>query len=312
MTGTVTKGRVYRQDLDNYDGRSLSTTRTDSTGGSRTGLKIGDSVDVLTVYGAGVNYTGGSVQNAIRAVGSGTAMLDLCPGAWVFSDDLTIPSNITLRVAAGATLEPASGKTLTINGPLFRYATTYTGGAGTVTVNGHDNLDTTFKQSIWIPAGSWTARTTNGAASGLTELATNKVMLRSLDFDSTTAEYVQAMVGMPKSWNEGAVTYQVVWTAASGSGTVAWYLQAVATSDDDPMDVAFGTAIEVDDTLTSANDNHTTAESSAVTVAGTPQAKDLVCFQLYRDPTDPADNFSTDAKLIGCWIYYNIDTLDDA
>lgn len=311
MTGTVTKGRIYRADFDNYDGLTLSTSRTDSTGAARSGSKIGDSVDVLTVYGAGVNFTGGSVQNAIRAIGSGTAALSLCPGSWVFSDNLTVPSNITLIVAAGATLEPASGKTLTINGPLIRYATTYTGGAGTVTVNGFDSLDTTFKQSIWIPAGAWTARSTNGAASGLVELSSNKIMLRTFDFDSTTAEYVQTMIGMPKSWDEGTITYQVIWTGASGSGTVAWYLQGVATSEGDALDAAFGTAIEVDDTLTTANDNHTTSESSAVTIAGTPAAQDMVCLQLYRDPTDSADNFSADAKLIGCWVYYTIDARGD-
>lgn len=312
MTGTVTKGKIYRADLDNYDGRSLSTSRTDSTGGSRSGLKIGDSVDILSVYGAGTSYTLGTIKNAVRAIGSGAAMIDIAPGTWTIDDDYTIPSNISVHVAAGAVLSVSAGKTLTIAGPLFRRAVTYTGGAGTVTATGHDNLDTAFKQTIWIPAGSWTARTTNGAASGLTETTSNKVMLRTFDFDSTTAEYVQAMIGMPKSWNEGTVTYQVVWTAASGSGTVAWYLQAVATSEGDALDAAFGTAIEVDDALTAAEKNHTTDESAAVTVAGTPQAKDLVCLQLYRDPTDAADNFNADAKLIGCWVYYNVDTPDDA
>jgi hypothetical protein len=119
------------------------------------------------------------------------------------------------------------------------------------------------------------------------------------------------MIGMPKSWDESTITYQVVWTAASGSGTVAWNLQAVATSEGDALDVAFGTAIKVADTLTSANKNHTTDLSAAVTVAGTPAAKDVVMLQLYRDPADSADNFSADAKMLGCWIYYNTDSRTD-
>jgi hypothetical protein len=65
----------------------------------------------------------------------------------------------------------------------------------------------TGKQTIWIPAGAMIARTTNGAASGTTELATNDVMLRTLDFDQTTEEGAQFMVAMPKGWNESTVSY---------------------------------------------------------------------------------------------------------
>jgi len=54
---------------------------------------------------------------------------------------------------------------------------------GTVTSHGFAG-----KQTIWVPAAAMTARTTNGAASGTTELATNDVMLSSLDFDTTTEE----------------------------------------------------------------------------------------------------------------------------
>lgn len=314
MTGTVTKGQIFRGDQANYDGLSLSATRTDSTGGTKTGNRIGDEVDVLTVYGGGTSFTGGAIQRALNAIGtSNYRTLSLAPGAWTISSNLTVPSNITLRVAAGAILTPSAGITMTINGPLFRMATSYTGGSGTVTVNGYDNIgsQTTTKRTIWVPAGAWIARTTNGAAVGTSETTTNKVMLRTFDFDQTTAEYIQCMIQMPKSWNEGTITYDVVWTAASGSGTVSWNLQAVATSEGDALDASFGTAIELEDALTTALDNHTTSESSAVTIAGTPAEKDLVCFQLYRNPSDSNDNFSADAKFIGAHIYYTVNTSDD-
>jgi hypothetical protein len=74
-------------------------------------------------------------------------------------------------------------------------------------------------QSIFIPASAMTARTTNGAAAGSTETTTNKVMLATLDYDASTIEYAQFQIGMPKSWNEGTVTFAPIWTAAAVPAT---------------------------------------------------------------------------------------------
>lgn len=140
---TTRKGRVLRQDQNNYDGVNLTGTRADSTGGTYSGLKVGDEVDILTVYGSGTAYTLGTIQAAVRAIGSSNRGLKFAPGSWVISDNYTIPSNFSVILAPGATLEPASGKTLTIAGPLFRYSSTYTGGAGTVTASGFDSMGST-------------------------------------------------------------------------------------------------------------------------------------------------------------------------
>ena len=59
------------------------------------------------------------------------------------------------------------------------------------------------KQAIALPAPSWVARTTNGAAAFSTELATNDVMIRGYDFDTSTAEAIQIAFPFPKQWNEG-------------------------------------------------------------------------------------------------------------
>jgi hypothetical protein len=98
------------------------------------------------------------------------------------------------------------------------------------------------KTTVWVPAGAMIARTTNGAASVTTESTTNKVMTKSLDFDQTTQEFAQFVVAMPKSWDEGTVTFVPYWTAAAGSGGVVWSLAGLARSDDDAIDTAFGSA----------------------------------------------------------------------
>ena len=168
------------------------------------------------------------------------------------------------------------------------------------------------KQTIWIPAGAMTARTTNGAASGTTESTTNKVMNKTLDFDTTTQEFAQFTVAFPKGWNESTVTFIPFWTAASGSGGVVWGLAGVALSNDDAIDTAFGTAQTSTDTLLTALDVHVGPESSAITIAGTPAEGDICYFQINRTVSDGSDTLGVDAKLIGIQLLYTINSnVDD-
>lgn len=166
--------------------------------------------------------------------------------------------------------------------------------------------------TLWIPANAMIPRTTTGAAFGTTETTTNKVMRRTLDFDASTDEHAQFTVAMPKSWDEGTITAQFVWTAGSGSGDVIWGLQGLALSNDDALDAAFGTAQTVTDTLLTAGDVHFTSATSAVTIAGTPAENDLVVFQAYRDANAGGDTLAVDAQLIGVKLFYTTDAANDA
>lgn len=158
------------------------------------------------------------------------------------------------------------------------------------------------KNAVWIPASAMIQRTTNGAAPGLTEAVTNKVMLSTLDFDQSTIEYAQFSFRMPKSWDEGTVTAVFAWTSGV-TGNVIWGIQGLALSDDDVIDTAFGTAVEVTDAVTAITDIMHSAETSAMTIAGSPAAQDLVVFQVYRKASDGGDTAAGDAKLIGVTLY---------
>lgn len=168
--------------------------------------------------------------------------------------------------------------------------------------------------TIWIPAGALASRTTNGAAAGSVETTTNKVMLKTLDFDTATSEYAQFAIQMPKSWNEGTITARFVWSHAATTTNfgVAWAMQAVALSDDDAADAAFGTAVLVTDTGGTTNDIYVTADTSAITVAGTPAAQDWVVFQVYRAVSDAGDTMAIDARLHGIQLFYTTDAANDA
>lgn len=170
------------------------------------------------------------------------------------------------------------------------------------------------KDTIWIPATAMRPTTSNGCAS-ITDVETTagRPDLQVLDFDASSDEHAQFQVSMPKSWNEGTITYQVFWTStATDTDGVTWALQGVACADGDTIDVAYGTAVTVDDANQStAEDLYATAESGAVTIAGTPAAGDLCFFRVFRDVSDANDTAAEDARLIGVKIFFTSNAGDD-
>jgi len=152
MCAAVVKGKLIRKDIDNYDG-TLTTTRADSSGGTTSGLKVGDAVDVLSVFGSGdtANMTLATMNLAKSTLGTQNCSLSFAPGTWNVTDNITFASNFTLIVPAGCVFAVSAGKTLTVQGVLFREHGTYSSGAGTVTVTGTDLLatvDTTSEYAV--------------------------------------------------------------------------------------------------------------------------------------------------------------------
>lgn len=168
------------------------------------------------------------------------------------------------------------------------------------------------RQTIWLLADSLVPRTTSGPVSGSVETTTSKVMRKTLDFDAATAQYAQFSIGMPKSWNEGTVTAQFLWTAASGSGAVVWGVWGQAQSDGDAGDAAFGTAVTIADTLLSAGATHLSAETGAITLAGSPAEGDLVVLQFFRDAANAGDTLGVAAGLLGVRLFYTVNAGNDA
>lgn len=170
------------------------------------------------------------------------------------------------------------------------------------------------QQTIWLPATAWISRGTNGAAQGSVETSTNKVNLRTYDFDTTTQEFIQAMVQMPKSWDLGTLVCQFIWSHASTTTNfgVVWAIEAMALVDDEAADTAFGTAVQVADTGGTTDDIYITAETSALTVGSTPASECLVVFQVKRVPADAADTLAIDARLIGVKIHYTTNAATDS
>lgn len=149
--------------------------------------------------------------------------------------------------------------------------------------------------TLYINAASFIPRTTNGCGISSQETATNKINTDQLLFDAGSTEYAQVMTMFPSNWDAGTITARFIWSAASGSGGVAWALRARSYADDDALDQAMGTAQVTVDTLTAANDVDISPATAAVTIAGTPAVGNPVILEIYRDTADGGDTLAVDA-----------------
>ena len=169
------------------------------------------------------------------------------------------------------------------------------------------------KETMWVPAAAMYGPTTNPADAAQVETTATRPDLKVFDFDASTQQYTQFTVAMPKSWNEGTLTYQVYWSpSTTNTGNAIFGLQGVACADDDTIDVAYGTAIEVTDAgIGTVEDQQVSAESSAMTVAGSPAAGEQTYFQLFRKAADGGDTFTGECRVLGVKIFFTTDAAND-
>lgn len=124
---TITRAKLIREDMSLYDGKTATFSRLDATGGTKTGLRLNDHVDVLQVYGSGTNRTRATIAQAAQSIGSSVATLRFAPGTWTIDADLTLPSTLAIIVSGGCVFDIDSGVTLTFAGPVHVEYVTSTG-----------------------------------------------------------------------------------------------------------------------------------------------------------------------------------------
>jgi hypothetical protein len=174
--GQITKADIGSQDLQLWDGVTGTFTRATSTGDTLTLNKIGGEVDVLMVYGGGVNYTLATIQAAMTAIGATNKVkLVFRPGTWAITDDLTITANLTAYVQPGATFSVTAGKTLAFSGPVIGWPGMF-GATGTITV-------ATYPQD----AAWWTGATERLDVTGLKVTGLTALSLPYLDANKILA-----------------------------------------------------------------------------------------------------------------------------
>ena len=269
----------------------------------------------------------------IGSTGATDAMQISSGGIVTFKDDIKIKDGGTIGVASAATaITIASTGIVTLVDDLVlkdacTIGTATTAGAIAIAADGTVNLatagatvnstviSTVGTQTIWVPACAMRPTVSNGCAVITdAETTSGRPDMQVLDFDASSDEHAQFQICFPKSWNEGTITFSAYWTTtATDTDGVAWGLQGVAVSDNDTIDVAYGTAVVVtDDALSAAEDLCVTATSGAVTIAGTPAVGDICYFRIFRDVSDGNDDMAEDARLIGVKIFFTTDAANDA
>ena len=168
------------------------------------------------------------------------------------------------------------------------------------------------KESMWIPSLAMKPTVSNGCASHASvETTSGRPDMIVLDFDKDADEFAQFQIAFPKSWDEGTITYQVYWAGLAATTNCVWTLQGVAISDNETIDVVYGTAVAVDDAAQGAVEELlVSAESGAVTIAGTPAVGDICYFRIGRDISE--DNMAGDARLLGIKLFFNTDAKNDS
>lgn len=165
-------------------------------------------------------------------------------------------------------------------------------------------LNAVGPQQIWIDASYFVSPTAGGAELTTVDIGGKPFYIAA--FDTASEETVFFSFKMPKNWNLGTLTYQVFFAhgaTATNFGT-AWGLSAVAISNDDPANSAFGTEVVVTDTGGTTDDFYGSPVSGAVTVGGTPAAEDLVVFKLARKVANAGDTLAIDARVRGLALIY--------
>jgi hypothetical protein len=171
------------------------------------------------------------------------------------------------------------------------------------------------KESIWVPAGAMYPSTTN-PCSDLEQVETTALRpdLKVLDFAADADDFAQFSIAFPKSWNEGTITYQPFWTVTAGTntGTVVWQLGGIAVTNDATINTAFGTLVATTALAHSgtSNDLMVSAESGAVTIAGSPSTDDVCFFQINNDTS--ASGQTGVVRLLGIKIFFTTDASNDA
>ena len=295
-------------------------------------VKVGDSgaAATLTSNGAGaLTVTTGGATDLVLNTNSGTdsSSITITDGA---DGNISLTNNGTGEVVIGS--GSASGK-ITTSGTHDLVLDTNAGtNSGTITItdgaDGNINIapngtgvvqaggtavKVAGKETIWVPAVAMYPNSTNGCADLAQVELSNGPEIKTLDFDKDSDEFAQFAVAFPKSWNEGTITFQAYFTADStNSGTVSWGLSGVAIADNDSINTAFGTQVAPTAKAHSgtANDLDVTAESGAVTIAGSPSTDEEVFFQISRDVSE--DSLTADAKLLGIKIFFTTDAANDA
>lgn len=262
------------------------------------------------------------IGNPVTADANGVAAFHCLGGAFQIVATLGAFSRTQRYVPMGTAAEGDIDDLVANNAAGISYTPVDSPGIGNTVQDAIDALDTDKqdaataltqgRHTIWVPAGAMVARSANGALASTTVMGT--ATYATLDFDPDSIEHAQFVIAMPKSWDEGTVTFVPVWSHAATTVNfgVVWQLRGQAISDGDSGNVGLSGQQGSTDTGGTTDDIYQGPESAAITIAGTPAADDVVLFEIFRNATSGSDTLAVDARLHGIKLFFTINAGNDA
>ena len=257
-------------------------------------------IDGVTATTAELNILDGVTStaaelNILDGVTSTAAELNILDGVTATATELNLIDGVTATTAELNILDGVTSTAAELN-----------------KLDGVGTLKQAGKETIWVPASAMQPTTSNPCSDLTTvETTSGRPDLVVLDFDKDSDEFAQFSVAFPVSWNAGTVTFQVFWAGIAATSDVDWMVDAVAVSNNTTLDIAYGTAVVVTDNAQGAVEElNVSAESGAVTIAGSPGDDELCFFRIGRDVS--GDDMAGDARLVGIKLFFTTDLANDA
>jgi len=267
-------------------------------------------------------YTATSGQTSFSGAGAEGATLSYSDsnfvdvyqnGVKLAEEDYTATSGTAIVLAQGAS---ADDVVEIIVFDVFSVADTVSKSAGgdfnSDITSGGNPVKVAGKESMWIPSLAMKPTTSNGCSLITSvETTSGRPDMIVFDFDKDSDEFAQFAIAFPKSWDAGTVTFQFYWSGIAATTNVTMTLQGVSFADNDSIDTAYGTAVAVTDAAQGAVEELlVSAESGAITIAGSPGENELTYFRIGRDVSE--DNMAGDCRLHGIKLFFNTDTKNDS
>jgi len=167
----------------------------------------------------------------------------------------------------------------------------------------------------WVDAGAMVPRDTDGAIAGTSESTTFKVMNDFYEFPAGIDSHVQFKLAMSDPWNLDTIKVKFYWLSGTVVGPVAdvsWVIRSNALADGDAIDAQIGLPVVTIDTYIDGTSLHITEASLPVAVANTPAAGDQTYFEVMREGSSVADDYTESVRLVGVFIQYKEGTTEPA
>jgi len=159
----------------------------------------------------------------------------------------------------------------------------------------------------WIDAGAMVPRDTDGAIAGTSESLTFKVMNDYFEFPAGIDTHVQFKMSIDDPWDLDTIKVKFYWISGSVVGPVAdvsWVIRSNALSDGDTIDAQIGLPVVTIDTYIDGVSLHISEASLPVAVMNDPVLGDQTYFEVMREGSSVADDYTESGRLRGVSIQY--------